>query len=380
MTTLPNLGLILPTRGATGSGHWADALDAQAALIDAHDHQPGRGLRINSAALSIDGDVSFNSLWAITALKRATFASVAPPAVNKSLFVGDGTGGTTANELYWTSNAGANVKVTAGSALNVAAFTGGIGGDYAAVGAAVAFDDAGDRYTFKQQANVWARMASGEVRIFETGTNENVFVGFAAPAALAASYTMTWPLVLPASAKLMQLDNVGVVTASNASLTMDSNADITISGTGLYKHGVRTIAVPVVQQGTSPFSFTAAIANASPSVNLNVAANSGLLFLISGIPTGKRIVNLRAKLIDEAAVTFSLRLAVKTMSALVAPAWANQGGATTSAGSATVQLLTVSSINYTIAAFTEIAVELVSVAGGTTASKVYEIEVDYDQP
>lgn len=258
MTTLPNMGITLPTRGAGGAGLWGDTDDANSSLIDGHDHSSGKGVRIKTAGISLDADLSFSSLYAPINLARITFASVAAlSSNNKSLFVSSAD-----SELYWRSNAGANVKLTSGSSLNVAAFTGGIGGDYTAVGAAVAFDDAGDRYTFKQQANVWARMASGEVRILETGTSETVFVGQAAPAALAASYTMTWPTALPGAAALVSVDNtgqfffnntiqnaavfnstvnsIGLITAT-AGLTAAVNQNVTVSGTGTFKQGTKTI-------------------------------------------------------------------------------------------------------------------------------------------
>lgn len=284
MTTLPNLSLVLPVRGAPGSGLWADAIDAALSLIDAHDHTSGKGLRITSAALNINADVSFGTSWAPINLNRLTFASIAALASNnKSLFVSDGTGGLVSGELYWRSNAGSNVRVTSGAALNVAAFTGGIGGDYAAVGAAVAFDDAGDRYTFKQQApGNWARLASGDVRLFETGTTDSVFVGLAAPAALAGSYTITMPLAAPGSTQLVQMDSAGVLTASNTvgntltipatvagasnftgAITMAStlgvtglitatagataavNQSFTVSGTGRYKHPSQELGIHI---------------------------------------------------------------------------------------------------------------------------------------
>lgn len=237
MTTLPNMGLVLPTRGAPGSGHWADALDAQAALIDAHDHTSGKGVRVPVSGLNINANISFGSQWAITALARATFASIAPPAVNKSVWVADGTGGTSANELYWTSNAGTNVKITNAGALNVAAFVGGIGGDYTAVAAALNYDSSGTRYTLKGAAGTnWARMASGEVRIFETGTSETVFVGHAAPAALASSYTVTWPLALPANTAPLSISSTGIITTTDTlvhSLALAVGAAGTVQGATL---------------------------------------------------------------------------------------------------------------------------------------------------
>lgn len=216
MTTLPNMLLVLPTRGAPGSGTWDDAIDAALALIDAHDHSAGKGTLVPTAGLNINADLSFAGLWAPVHLHRITFDSVAAlSSNNKSFFVSDGTGGLVSGELYWRTNSGSNVRVTNGAALNVTAFAGGIGGDYAAVGAAVAFDDANDRYTFKQQGGTWARMASGEVRILETGTSESLYVGLVCPSALAGSYAITLPLAAPGSTSIVQMDSSGVLTASN---------------------------------------------------------------------------------------------------------------------------------------------------------------------
>lgn len=248
MTTLPNMGLVLPTRGAPGAGVWDDTLDANATLTDAHNHIPGAGAQVPTAGLNINADLTFSSLYAPTNLHRLTFASiVALTGNNKSLFVN-----TADNELYWRNNVGTNVKMTLGNALNVGAFVGGIGGDYSAVGAALNFDDAGDRYTLKQQGNVWARMASGDVRLFETGTTDAVFVGLAAPAALASSYTLTMPLVLPGTTSIVQMDSAGVLTASttinnvtvnasgivtaSAGVTCAVNQSVTVSGTGDGEH------------------------------------------------------------------------------------------------------------------------------------------------
>jgi hypothetical protein len=208
MTTLPSMSLVLPTRGAAGSGTWHNALDAALTLIDGHDHTTGKGVRVPSAGLNINADISFASLYAPTNLHRLSFASVSTPSTNKSLFVG------TDNELRFRNSSGTSIQITDGTSLNVAAFTGGIGGDYASVGAEVAFDDAGDRYTFKQNsATGWARLACGEVRILETGSSETVYVGLAAPAALAASHTITLPLAAPAGTELVSMTSAGVVAA-----------------------------------------------------------------------------------------------------------------------------------------------------------------------
>ena len=41
MTTLPQMGLVIPTQGAAGAGEWDDVLDDNLALIDSHRHVTG---------------------------------------------------------------------------------------------------------------------------------------------------------------------------------------------------------------------------------------------------------------------------------------------------------------------------------------------------
>ena len=229
MTTLPNMGIILPTAGGD-VGTWDDKLDAGLTLIDAHDHTSGKGARITPAAININANLGFGG-YAITAAGQVAFTAVAAlTSGSKALFVSS-----VDNELYWRTNTGTNVKLTSGTSLNTS-LVGGIVGDYTAAGAEVAFDDAGQRYTFKRQGapKPWARLASGSVRIFEHNTTESVFVGLNTPAALATSYDMTFATALPASQALVQIGSTGQLVYSN---TLAANQSIVVSGTGRYKHG-----------------------------------------------------------------------------------------------------------------------------------------------
>lgn len=210
MPTLPNMGIVTPTLGGD-SGAWDDKLNAALALLDAHDHTSGKGARVPTSGISINADLAFGG-YAATGFGSIEFNAVAALAAgSKRLFVNNSD-----NELYWRTNAGTNVKLTSGTSINTT-LVGGIVGDYSTVGAEVAFDDANDRYTFKQQGSpkTWARMASGEVRIFETSTSESVYIGLAAPAALGASYTATFPTALPGSTALMQISSAGQISFSN---------------------------------------------------------------------------------------------------------------------------------------------------------------------
>lgn len=229
-TTLPNMSLVQPTPGGD-SGTWDDTLNSDLALVDAHDHSTGKGVRVPVAGININADLSLGSSWGLTNAQRIMFASTASSANNLALFVSNGSGGLTANELYWKSNAGTNVKVTNAGALNVSAFTGGIGGDYTSVSAEVAYDDANDRYTFEQGASTnWARIACGDLDLYETGTTDSVRVRLSAPSALGSSYTITFPTAVPSTTTQMHMDSSGNVSVSGATFLAGVITPPTITG------------------------------------------------------------------------------------------------------------------------------------------------------
>ena len=272
--TLPNISIILPSLGGD-TGIWDDELNAALTLLDAHDHSSGKGVAVPTSGMNINADLTFAGFGATNLGKAAFSAVTALAAGSKTLFVSSAD-----NELYWRTNAGTNVKLTNGASINTS-LVGGIVGDYASVGAAVAYDDANDRYTFKQQSGTWARLASGPVRIFEFNTTETVYVELAVAAALASSYTATFPAALPVGDSFMQISSAGAITFSptvafastfsatltatalitsntaitttgsgtmtsaglitaSAGLTCAAGQSVTVSGAGVYKHGSKT--------------------------------------------------------------------------------------------------------------------------------------------
>lgn len=281
MPTLPNMGLITPTLGAD-KGVWDDKINAMAGQIDAHDHTAGKGLKITPAAMTINADLPFGGN-AATGLGKVAFTAVTALAAGlTTLFVNTADG-----ELYWRTAGGANVKLTAGSSINTT-LVGGIVGDYTSVGAEVAFDDANDRYTFKQQGSphTWAVMASGEVRIYETGTSESVYVGQKAPAALAASYAVTWPLALPAAAQPLVSAADGTLSFGQA-FALNVDQSITISGTATYKHGTKTINRPIKSAET----YGGVISNVPPGGLLS--ASQTVYIPLPDLPKHARLKTVR---------------------------------------------------------------------------------------
>ncbi len=209
MPTLPNIGLITPTLGGD-AGVWDDKINACFALLDAHDHTSGKGVAITPAAIDIDDDLDMAGN-ALVNVDQLEFTARAVLAAGSNIFFVN----TSDNELYFRSSGGVNIQITNAGALDISG-VGGIAGDYASVGAEVAFSDADQVYTFKDQSSPskkWARVACGPVRIYENDTTESVYVEITAPASLAGSYTVVLPEAVPAtSARPVRMNTNGALT------------------------------------------------------------------------------------------------------------------------------------------------------------------------
>lgn len=217
----PNMGLIEPTEGGDDDV-WDTLLTTVFGAIDSHDHTTGRGVKIPSAALKINADVSWSFggvNYAITDAKALDFAAVTTASVSAlagALFVNSAD-----NELYFRSIAGTNIKITSGTTLNVS-IVGGIGGDYASVGALLDYDDATDTYRFRQETAAAVRqfakvsMADLIIREYDAAGDASVpveTITVKSPDALAASYALTLLAALPSALSYVRVSTAGVLTA-----------------------------------------------------------------------------------------------------------------------------------------------------------------------
>ena len=142
--------------------------------------------------------------------------------------------------LYYVNSAGA-VQITSGSTLNAAALA-GITGDYGGANPAqlnyVAIDT---RYNFYANfgTGTWAyaRALGFDVAGGTTSTARARLLWGGV-----ANIDITLPTVLPSANRLMSIDNTGLIT-SGTSTALDTNNHITLTGTGQYKHGLRTRSV-----------------------------------------------------------------------------------------------------------------------------------------
>lgn len=379
MATTPNMGLVVPD-DHTDTDTWGLALNTVFGVsgggIDAHDHTTGKGVKIPSAALNINADVSWASGGIYYALKDTLAVDFQPSAATSmTAYAGALFCNSADNELYWRTTGGTNVKMTAGNALNVAAFTGGIGGDYAAVGALESYDDATRRYLFQQEGSPrpWAGLATGDLDIYEKAASISNKVTLKSPGGLAASYAVTWLAALPASAMGIAIDNSGTMTAG-ASFAMQANANITLSGTGTYKQGTKNITMPVIgayglDGGAGSVSVTAS------NVGAKLANNTIWYFPLPVIPHHARIVGVQAWFSSNADATACTCTIYKSSNANP------PGTGLTTTGTA---LSTISTAEASVSSLTLQATNgqsyWLQVGNGVNTPTIVAIGVDYDVP
>mgnify|MGYP001610313480 CR=1 FL=1 len=233
--------MTLPTEGASDDV-WDHLINEAFELrVDGHRHITGEGRPVPVAGLNIDDDLSFGGLHSITdAVGVGLINNVNPLAAGEYILFA------TAGNLYFRNGSGFNVRITSSNALDMTT-VGGIAGDYTTQGAEVAFINASDSYTFKQQLGAgvrqYAKLEASGLLLYEhvphPGTPvPTTFVGLDSPAGLAGSYTLTFPAALPAAATtlIQQVDNLGVMTWSNTitqavtlSAVLTANLGITLA-------------------------------------------------------------------------------------------------------------------------------------------------------
>lgn len=235
MTTTPNMDLVLPVEGGSNDV-WAVLLDAIFALIDAHDHTTGKGVKVPSNALNIIGDVAMGT-HAFTGLSAVSFTEIA--AASAAAYVGLFINSSDHN-LYFRNGAGTNVQLTSGNTINIS-IVGGIGGDYSSVNALLSYVDADLDYLLQQEGSPrpWAGLRTGDIKLYQKAVGIANFIALVSPAALAASYTYTFPAALPASTALLLVSAAGVMTTP-----INPTLSGAISATDFKITGSKTIQMP----------------------------------------------------------------------------------------------------------------------------------------
>lgn len=183
----------------------------------------------------------------------------------------------TNGELYFTDGSANVVKLTDGGALNAASIR-GILGDYGADTTAQAdYTSATGIYRFLKTVSTSTRAAveAGTLRLAGTGSSPSNFLTVA-PHASSSNYTITLPQQPPASGtynSLLRMDTSGNVTITDdpsvddltcdtlsvtttstltGNVTVGSNSDVTVQGTGRFKHGTAYRPMSLAEAVISP--------------------------------------------------------------------------------------------------------------------------------
>jgi hypothetical protein len=373
MPLTPNMNLTLPTEGASDDV-WDLLLNTALGStgVDGHDHTTGKGVPVPSAALRINADVSWaysGTNYAITDAKAIDFAETAPADVASfagALFVSS-----VDSELYYRSTAGTNIKITAGSTLNVS-IVGGIGGDYAAVSALLDYDDATDTYRARQEESSGVRqfakfsIADLIIREYDAAGDATVpveTVTIKSPDALAASYSLTLLAALPVSTVALQVSSAGVVTASN---TFD---DIRLTAT-------RAIPIPcLTSQQIAPGTPH------SKGVTFWTLANSlePVFYPIVGLKDGDRITahTTVIRKLTSAATTHRARLYKSTAAGVNSLVGAGVSNSANAPGYTTIQE---GSLTEDVGTATQYYLEVTPTAGTPTNDEYHHTIISVTRP
>lgn len=232
----PLMGLILPTDGGSANV-WDTILDTVFGVIDGHNHTTGQGAPIPVAALNVNADLAMSSGGAHFSLTQLLAVQLTPSsAASVSGYTNALFANSSDNNLYWRNNAGTNVQVTSGNALNVAGFVGGIGGDYTSVSALLSYDDASKNYWLQQEVvsshRPWAGLETADVSIFQKASSITQAVTLKSPNSLAASYSLTLPTALPATTLPLSVTSAGQMTTAGTFTVSISGASAQPAGSG----------------------------------------------------------------------------------------------------------------------------------------------------
>lgn len=242
----------MPTVGSTAGPDYATQINA--AILEIRTTVDSK---VTPAGFQMSADLSFldsATYRAATNLERVNYQNKSV-AINAStypraLYVVNG-------ELYYNDASGRQIQVTNAGALNISA-TGGItGAGYGSSGVEVAWSSADAAYKFKTAAgaDAYADLWCDDVLLNDGSGN---YWRIQSPA-LAGDLTLELPNAYPASTSLMQMSSAGVVSltrdpsvttvttsgliTAGAGLTASVNQDVTISGTGKYKHGAYVLQI-----------------------------------------------------------------------------------------------------------------------------------------
>lgn len=218
--TTANMNLTLPTPTITTGPLWANELNSNLSLIDAHDHTTGKGMLVPVAGLDINDDLPFGGVYGV---QQASFLGLypqlsAPPGGTKlyANSVGD---------LFYRNGSSFPVQITTGNNV-VPGTSGGITGLVSPAGAS--YDVGTETFKFYRDvgASAFATVEHGPL-VLHTTTASAPGLQIQPSASMVTGYTLTLPPTLPVSVTSFQSVDTGGTMANvapdNSTIEISSN-------------------------------------------------------------------------------------------------------------------------------------------------------------
>lgn len=295
----PNMNMPVPVVGVDPGPDWATNVNSCLSIIDSHNHTSGQGVQITPSGLNINTDLSFQSNNA-TNLRTARFtaqsAPLAAPADLGCIYV-------SGVDLYYNDENGNQIRLTQSGAP--AGATGTITGLPSGTASA---SFAGTTFTFQSSTNTPASINAGPYT-FGQAVASGFGVTVSASGSQAANYAMTLPVSLPASQKIMSLDNSGNIAANyvvdNSTIEISSNTiqvkDGGITPVKLSNQVFTTAAITSYSNSTTSYTTVAEV---------TITASGNRLIIIQLFPNA---VNDEAYIALSGSTTASFLLSIDTV-------------------------------------------------------------------
>jgi hypothetical protein len=235
----PNMGLDYPSPSVTIGPLWASLLNACLDLVDTHDHTATHGVKVPTAGLNINADLSMGS-FNLTTIRGVRLndqvATLNTAGDLRIIYAKNG-------ELTYRDGAGNEVIIT--SAGSVAGATGTITG--LSSPASASFNSVTGTFSFLKDTSKPGKMVNSDILIYEYNNASANPITIKSPASVSAAYSITLPGALPTQAGLVSMSTAGVLsmgaadgTESAPSISFASNLD-----TGFYRSAANELTATI---------------------------------------------------------------------------------------------------------------------------------------
>ena len=211
----PNMSLPVPVVGNEIGPNYAFDINCALALVDSHDHSPGKGVQITPAGLNINSNLSFQSNYA-TNMGAIVFSAISPITTLQALYVAPGVESPADQDLWFNDGNGNAVQLTSNGAVN--ATIASIPGESYAAGT----------FYWKQGAlsTTPANFDIGSITIRPTVSATAFGVTVSPPAGISSAYNVALPNLPVSATSLLTMDTGGNTYAT----TVPDGSTIAITG------------------------------------------------------------------------------------------------------------------------------------------------------